>query len=178
MPLISVSEYAAKYNKDPGNIRRLLAEGRLQGHKIGNQWVLDDNAKYPSDERIVSGNYRNARKKVHFNTNKKLADSVRRMMLELRGIYGSHLDKAVLYGSYARGDETEESDVDIALFIDGDPTSELKERMFACVARYELECGKVLSVIDINKMKYTEWADTLPFYRNIDKDGIVLWTRN
>ncbi len=178
MSLISVTEYATRYNKDPGNLRRLLAQGRIQGQKIGNQWVLDENAKYPSDERIVSGNYRNVRKRVYFNTNKKLAESVRRMMVELRAIYGNHLDKAVLYGSYARGEETEESDVDIALFMDGEPISELNEKMFACVARHELECGKVLSVIGINKAKYSEWAATLPFYQNINKEGIVLWTRN
>ena len=178
MPLISVSEYAAKYDKDPGNIRRLLAEGRIKGQKIGSQWVLDEDAKYPSDERIVSGNYRNARKRIYFNTNKKLSNSVHRMIYELRSIYGNRLEKAVLYGSYARGEATNESDVDIALFIDGDSNSNLSDKMFACVAKYELECGKVLSVIDINKTRFTEWADSLPFYRNIDKEGIVLWTRS
>ena len=96
----------------------------------------------------------------------------------MRGIYGTILFKAILYGSYARGEETEESDVDIALLIEGKADPEMTEKMLVCVARRELECGKVLSVVDIDNKKYSEWSDTLPFYRNIKKEGIILWTRN
>lgn len=174
---MSVSEYAVKYKKDPGNIRRLLAAGRIQGHKIGNQWVLSDDAEYPADLRVVSGVFRNTRKKSFFNSNAILSDSVRHMIKELREIYGECLLRAVLYGSYARGDETEESDVDIALFMNGNQSREMFEKMIACVARHEIECGKVLSVIDIDNSKYEEWGGVLPFYRNIEKEGIVLWIR-
>lgn len=177
LSLMSVSEYAVKYKKDPGNIRRLLASGRIQGHKIGNQWVLRDDVEYPSDLRVVSGAFRNTRKKRYFNSNAILSDSVRRMIKELRGIYGECLLRAVLYGSYARGDEMEESDVDIALFINGNQSREMYEKMISCVARHEIECGKVLSVIDIDNRKYDEWVGVLPFYRNIEKEGIVLWIR-
>jgi len=178
MSLISVSEYAMKNKKDPGNIRRFLAEGRLQGMKIGKQWVLDEDTQYPADQRVVSGLYKNSRKKRYFNSDRILASSVREMLKDLRGIYGSLLFQAILYGSYARGDKTEESDVDIALLIEGRVDPEMTEKMLVCVARRELECGKVLSVVDIDSKKYSEWSDTLPFYRNIKKEGIVLWTRS
>ena len=39
----------------------------------------------------------------------------------------------------------------------------------------ELACGKVLSVLCIDYEKFTEWKDILPFYKNIRKDGVVLW---
>lgn len=178
MSLISVSEYAMKKNKDPGNIRRFLAEGRLLGMKIGKQWVLDEDTQYPADKRLVSGIYKNSRKKRFLNSDRILASSVREMIKDLRGIYGTILFKAILYGSYARGEETEESDVDIALLIEGKADPEMTEKMLVCVARRELECGKVLSVVDIDNKKYSEWSDTLPFYRNIKKEGIILWTRN
>ncbi|MBO6000470.1 MAG: nucleotidyltransferase domain-containing protein [Spirochaetales bacterium] len=178
MSLLSVSEYANKTNKDPGNIRRLLAEGRLQGKKIGKQWVLDEDTQYPTDQRVVSGIYKNSRKKKYFNADRILASSVRGMIKELQDIYGSHLFQTILYGSYARGDETEESDVDIALLVEGKIDPEMTEKMIICVARRELECGRVLSVVDIDNKKYSEWSDTLPFYRNLKKEGIVLWTRN
>ena len=84
----------------------------------------------------------------------------------------------ILYGSYARGEETEESDVDIALLIRGKADPEMTEKMLVCVSRSELACGKVLSVVDIDIKKYSEWSDTLPYYRNIKKEGIVLWTRS
>ena len=83
MSLISVSEYAMKNNKDPGNIRRFLAEGRLQGMKIGKQWVLDEDAQYPADQRVVSGIYKNFRKRKYFNSDRILASSVGEMIKEL-----------------------------------------------------------------------------------------------
>ena len=178
MSLISVSEYAMKNKKDPGNIRRFLAEGRLQGMKIGKQWVLDEDTQYPVDQRLVSGIYKNSRKKRYLYSDRILASSVREMLKDLRGIYGNSLLKAILYGSYARGEETEESDIDIALLIEGKTDPEMTEKMLSCVARHELDCGKVLSVVDIDNKKYSEWSDTLPFYRNIKKEGIILWTRS
>jgi len=178
MAYISVSDYALRKGKDPGNIRRLLAAGRIEGTKIGKQWVLDENAEYPADMRIVSGIYKNSRKKAKFYSHRCLSGTITQMVNELRDIYGDLLVKAVLYGSYARGEETEESDVDIALLIDGDADSALYDKMIACVSKCELECNKVLSVIDIDVSKYNQWIDTLPFYRNIEREGIVLWTRS
>ena len=34
---------------------------------------------------------------------------------------------------------------------------------------------KVFSFIDIEKEKMEQWGDILPFYKNIQKEGIVLW---
>ena len=47
--------------------------------------------------------------------------------------------------------------------------------MISCVASSELKCDKVLSVIDIDYEKFNKWKNHLPFYKNICKDGIVLW---
>ena len=33
-------------------------------------------------------------------------------------LYGRHLKTVILYGSYARGDNTEESDIDIMILVD------------------------------------------------------------
>lgn len=37
---------------------------------------------------------------------------------QVQGIYGSHLRKVILYGSYARGDSKPDSDVDLMILID------------------------------------------------------------
>jgi len=37
---------------------------------------------------------------------------------EVQRIYGAHLKSVILYGSYARGDFTADSDVDIMLLVD------------------------------------------------------------
>jgi len=174
MALVSVTEYSEKTGKDPGNIRRMLSTGRLPGVKIGKQWVIEENERYPEDHRVRSGEYKNWRKRVAFHSNKESA-TVRSMTKELAQIYGQSLQEVILYGSYARGEQTEESDIDIALILSGKHDRQMYDKMIQCVAGNELKCDKVLSVIEIDGEKYKAWKDTLPFYKNIDKEGITLW---
>jgi len=58
---LSVSEFCALHGKDPGNVRRLIQQGRIPAQKIGSQWVIPAEAVPPADKRIKSGRY--ARKK-------------------------------------------------------------------------------------------------------------------
>ena len=174
---ISVSEYANLYHKDPGNIRRHLASGRMSGRKIGNQWVLSRDEKYPSDERRKTGRYCGWRRKNALNADKVLSAALKAVVSDMAAIYGESLKSVILYGSYARGEQTPESDVDIALLLDRKPGKRQGERMTDRLAQIELECGKVLSVIDIQKKQFDIWKDSLPFYRNIEKEGIELWKK-
>lgn len=59
---ISVTEYAAQTGKDSGNIRKLIAAGRLPAVKIGNQWAIEEGTPYPADKRVKSGKYKDWRK--------------------------------------------------------------------------------------------------------------------
>lgn len=175
MKFLSVKEYAERTGKDPGNIRRLLAAGRLEGSKVGNQWCIPENAAYPEDRREKSGQYRNWRRRTAVHADRELMRILSPMISDLRGIYGDRLESVILYGSYARGTQTDESDVDIAVLLREKPDKNMQDRMIECVASYELESGKVLSVLDIDARRFREWVDVLPFYRNIEKEGVVLW---
>ena len=93
----------------------------------------------------------------------------------LRKIYGALIDSVILYGSAARGTQTEESDVDIAILLHSGATKEMREQMLDFIVDLELACGKVLSVLFIDYEKFVVWKDTLPFYQNIQRDGVVLW---
>lgn len=55
--LLSVTEWAEKYNVDSGNTRRWLIAGRINGFKIGKQWVIPKDEQPPVDKRIKSGKY-------------------------------------------------------------------------------------------------------------------------
>lgn len=96
------------------------------------------------------------------------------MIEALLAIYDGLMQEVVLYGSCARGTETQESDVDIAVILSGRPSKEISDWMIECVASYEPGCGKVLSVIEIERTLFDRWKDILPFYRNIRREGIVL----
>ena len=172
---LSVSEFAKLHGKDAGNIRRLLSSGRLNGQKAGNQWIIPAGTPYPADRRVTTGEYRRWRNRIALNRDKDLMKTISDMIISLRSVYGKMMTEAVLYGSYARGTQTEESDIDIAVFLTGKPSGKMTDAMIECVSSYELVCGKVLSVIDIDSAKFDQWKDVLPFYKNIRREGIVLW---
>lgn len=102
-------------------------------------------------------------------------DALNRLVIGLISIYGDLITSVVLYGSVARGTQTEESDVDIAVILHDGATEEMHDRMLDLVVELQLGCGKVLSVLRIDSQRFADWKDTLPFYQNIRKDGVVLW---
>lgn len=104
----------------------------------------------------------------------KLQEMFERLLPGLCDIFGSTMKKVVLYGSVARGTNTAESDVDIAIIVNG-YTDEMHDKMIDLAVELELEYGKVLSLILIDYDNFLEWENVLPFYKNVKKEGIVLW---
>lgn len=92
----------------------------------------------------------------------------------LVGIFNNASMRVILYGSVARGTQTEESDVDIAVIIPS-YTRQMHDKMLDLVVDLELEYNKVISVIMIDSAEFAKWENVMPFYRNVKKDGVVLW---
>ena len=101
--------------------------------------------------------------------------ALKQLIPGLQEIYGDLINSVILYGSTARGTRTNDSDVDVAVLLRSGVTKEMRGQMLDLVVDLELACGKVLSVICIDYGKFSEWKDTLPFYKNIREEGIVLW---
>lgn len=93
----------------------------------------------------------------------------------LKKIFEDKLCLVVLYGSVARKEETSDSDIDIAVIIKDDLTESQKKLFIEFMSTMDLQYDRVFSMVDINLEQYNKWGDILPFYRNIKKDGIVLW---
>lgn len=89
-------------------------------------------------------------------------------------IFQDSIVRIILYGSVARGTQTEESDVDIAVLVTT-YTREMRDQMADLVVDLELEYDQVLSVLLIDYDKFTEWENVMPFYKNVKKEGIILW---
>ena len=101
-------------------------------------------------------------------------DILKNVPTELVKIFHDSIMSITLYGSVARGTQTEESDIDIAVIVKS-YTKEMHEQMTDLVVDLELEYDKVLSVILIDYDKFKEWENVMPFYKNVKKEGIVLW---
>ncbi|MBO0930663.1 nucleotidyltransferase family protein [Fibrella aquatilis] len=92
---------------------------------------------------------------------------------ELVDYYGDRLQKLVLFGSYARGDFHDESDIDLMPVIDGTSKDDLKsEGLFDIMYPHLLQDGIKVSVIPSLAHQY-ECANTF-LLMFIHKDGIEL----
>lgn len=172
----TVSQYASILGKDSGNIRRMLINGKLIGEKVGNQWLIPKTAELSEDKRIKSGQYRNWRNKTRINKKYPgLLKQLTNMCIDIGEIYGDVIEEIILYGSYVRGQEVPESDIDIAVILRLPDTDELHRKMIDIVVDNELELEITLSVITIEEDNLNEWKSTLPFYKNLLKEGISLW---
>ena len=84
--------------------------------------------------------------------------------------------RVVLYGSVARGTATEESDVDIAVLVKDALDKNTEDKLSDFLVDMNLKYDKVFSVIDIDYDTFRKWEKVTPFYQNVNKEGIVLWT--
>lgn len=83
--------------------------------------------------------------------------------------------KIVLYGSVARGTDTEESDVDVALLLAKSMDKYEEDKLSEFTADMNLKYDRVFSIIDIEYRMFCKWETIVPFYRNVKKEGIILW---
>ncbi len=61
---ITVKELAEKWNMTPRNVQNLCAGGKIEGVvKFGNVWAIPKDAEKPEDKRVVTGIYRNSKRK-------------------------------------------------------------------------------------------------------------------
>jgi predicted nucleotidyltransferase len=89
----------------------------------------------------------------------------------LRDLYGERFRRLLLYGSYARGDAREGSDVDLLLVLSG-PVNPAREILHLQDVKWPLalEYDAVLSVLPVSAEAF-ERAETL-FLKTVLKDAV------
>ena len=101
-------------------------------------------------------------------------NEINRQMLDCyRETYGADLRSVILYGSYARGDFDDESDIDYTAIVDGD-RRELQQKLksvWARSAELGMENDVVISPTVIPESEYEQYKEILPYYRNIMEEG-------
>jgi predicted nucleotidyltransferase len=91
----------------------------------------------------------------------------------LKKTYGKQLKGVILFGSYARGDSTEGSDIDIIVLLDGieDPVTE-KEKFFDAIWQLDLKYDTVISVLPFDENQFK--TRRMPVILNAKKEGVFL----
>ncbi len=105
--------------------------------------------------------------------NPKTLDILRPLRDYLQQEYQDRFDRAILFGSQARGEATAASDVDVLIVLK-DPVnaSEELERTSHFVAKLCLEHNLLISRLFMARSRYE--TENSPLLRNIRSDGVVL----
>jgi len=104
---------------------------------------------------------------------KEIEPILKEVKKTLKNIYGANLKKIILYGSYARGEAEDGSDIDLIILLD-DMEEYIKEREKYFPAIYELDL-KYDTVISIFPFKIEEYQKRkMPIILNAKKEGILI----
>ncbi len=95
----------------------------------------------------------------------------------LREIFREKLDSVLLYGSYARGDYDDESDVDIMakLHLTAEEIRAYRPRVSELASELGLKYDVLISVKLQDKAMFDRYLKILPFYQNVDSDGVSIY---
>ncbi len=90
-------------------------------------------------------------------------------------LFGDKFKNIILYGSYARGDYDEESDIDVMIMVDmsREDLSKYRRQMSDFCADLDLENNVLLSPKLQSVPFFNEWKNSLPFYQNVEKEGVL-----
>ena len=94
-------------------------------------------------------------------------------------IFDGNVQRIILYGSYARGDFTEDSDIDIAIMTDTgrQDCKKYDEQVDELASEIGIETLAIVNFACLPYEEYENKKEWYPYYRNIAKDGIVLYER-
>ena len=112
------------------------------------------------------------KKNITNNINPVLNEFISRVKILL----GKRLKKIILYGSYARGDYNDYSDIDIMILTDFSDMEieEYRDKISDIAFDIELNTGYIISPILRNIDIFNMRTNYIPFYQNVEQEGVVL----
>lgn len=106
-----------------------------------------------------------------------LNEITKKVCLSAKDVLGDKLEKVYLFGSYARGDYDEESDIDIMVLADILPEDAYKTRrkIRNHTGDLGLEYDVVTSIRIVCSDNFREYVKVLPLYMNVQREGVELY---
>lgn len=92
---------------------------------------------------------------------------------KVKVLYGSRFKKVILYGSWARNEASENSDIDLIVVLGGRviPGKEI-DRMIDIITDLNLKYGVLISVYPISEEYYEK--NKSPFLANVKREGVLV----
>lgn len=101
-------------------------------------------------------------------------DITEKVGLLSKAVFGDKLDSAFLYGSYARGEQNADSDIDIMVLanVSREELSSYKKPFISLTSELGLLHDVVVTVTLKDTETFNKYLEAVPFYANVKKEGI------
>lgn len=95
----------------------------------------------------------------------------------MKNLFGGSLRQVILYGSYARGDYREDSDVDVMILVDltDMEIKEYQRKLSDLTFDFNMDNDLDIKPIVKNEGHFLKWIQNYPFYSNVKREGVVLF---
>ena len=105
-----------------------------------------------------------------------ISDIMQDFAKNVRKILGNSLDSVIVYGSYARGDYSELSDVDVMLLVSlkEEEIKRISDQISDLAFDFMIKYGVDISPVITNTEHFNYWVDNLLYYRNVRDEGVKL----
>ena len=105
-----------------------------------------------------------------------IQDELGEFLTDVRSLFGEKLKSVIVYGSYARGDYNEHSDIDVMILVDTDRAgvSPLEKKICDVTYDFNDEHGTDIMPVVQSNAHFDYWKKADMFYRNVEKDGVVI----
>ncbi len=112
-------------------------------------------------------------KRENRNLNKKEIDAIYDLKSKLLKSFPEV--ELVLFGSKARGDFEDFSDIDILILVDEEVDHELKDKIIEIAYDIELDNNIVFGfIIERKKFWRSSKYKVMPLYQKVEKDGVIV----
>ncbi len=107
---------------------------------------------------------------------KRIENLLKLYRAEVEKAAGTKVTKIILYGSYAREDFRPDSDIDVMILVDTDRegVSPLEKKICDVTYDFNDEHGTDIMPVVQSNMHFNYWKKADMFYRNVEKDGVVI----
>ncbi len=113
-------------------------------------------------------------------SNLKIKDSkIIKLLSELEEqlikVFNDRLKKVILFGSYAKGNNDDESDIDIMVLVDEKDLKKYDDVILDLTVDLSIKYAILPSIFLENSENFLEYRNYRPLFRNIYEEGIELY---
>ena len=109
-------------------------------------------------------------------TRRELSTILKEFERDMRNIFKDDFRMVRLYGSYARGDYNQNSDIDVMVLVNTpvDKINSFYDQVSDCAFEYLMKYRVDISPVIKNIDHFNYWKNDLPYYYNVEQEGIVV----